>query len=132
MPSIAEILISSTLLMGLTAGGMAVTAESLNSATDPLSQEQVDGIAAALVSPEFLAANGISQPVYECAKTVLAGSTEEDLTALINATDKVGTAEETTTQAALRGCIEQDPFGWAGTDQAWAIPLVTKYTKEGN
>lgn len=132
MPSIAEVIISSTLLMGLTAGGMAVTADSLNKATNPLSQEQVDGIAAALVSPEFLAANGISQPVYECAKTALAGATEEDLTALINATDKIGSTEETATQAALRTCVEQDPFGWAGTSQEWAIPLATKYTKGDN
>ena len=127
MTSILETMIAGALARGLAAGGAATSIES-----DGPTDANANTIAEQLASPEFLTGIGISQPVYECAQQVLEGETADDLEALIRSSATVGTTAETPTQAALRQCVEQDPFGWAGTDQEWAIPLVTKYMKEGN
>lgn len=73
---------------------------------------------------ELLQAAGISEPVYRCAQGVLAGKDADSLVSLIEASATSGTADETPTQARLRECVMADPFGWAGTDQEWAIGLL--------
>lgn len=119
MASLIEILATTTLVVAISAGSLA----SLDAANP-------DTIAAELTSQEFLSGIGISAPVYDCAKNATSGLSEEDLVTLINASDKVGTSSETPIQAELRKCVSMDPFGWAGTEQEWAIPLVTKYLEE--
>lgn len=75
-------------------------------------------------SAEFRASVGVSEVVYECAEKVLASHTDEELIALIEQSGTVGTADETPVQYSLRVCVEQDPFGWAGTEEEWALELL--------
>jgi hypothetical protein len=69
-------------------------------------------IANSIDVPKLRQEIGISDVVYNCAQDVLSGYTKKDLLTLVNNSDKVGTAAETDTQAALRECVMQDPFGW--------------------
>ena len=87
---------------------------------------QLAPVEEAVEDPAFLAGLGISQPVYECAQRVLDGQDADAWAELSKTTATVGTVEETPTQARLRVCVEQDPFGWAGTDQEWAISLLNE------
>jgi hypothetical protein len=84
----------------------------------------------------LLAESGISQPVMDCARQALAGKTADELSVIIDEAATAGSSESNTPltveQAAVYECLKLDPLGWAGTDNEWAIPLVSKYMKGGN
>lgn len=113
MASIVETVLASAMVLGLSAT-VAAGADSLT---------QADASA-------WLQQAGISQLVQDCAAPILASKDATELETLIRSMDPANAdAAGSPEVAALQACAMKDPFGWAGTDQEWAIPLVTKYLK---
>lgn len=103
MPTIIEAITAVALVGGLAAGGAA-----LAGTTQP-----ADSSLATLA--------GVSQPVYDCATTALAGKTADQVQQLI---DDIVNKRSNPDADALTACVQADPFGWAGTDQEWALQLL--------
>lgn len=62
---------------------------------------------------------GISEQVYQCAEAVLEGKDADGIVAVI---EKI--KENNPTNQALAQCVAQDPFGWLGTENEWAMDLL--------
>lgn len=62
---------------------------------------------------------GISEKVYQCAEEVLKGKDADGIVAVIE-----NIQENNPTNQALAQCVAQDPFGWSGTENEWALDLL--------
>lgn len=73
----------------------------------------------------IMKAYGISDLVWDCAADALSG---KDVDGLVNFIETeaptAGTETETELAAKLKACVYQDPFGWHGTENEWAIELL--------
>lgn len=62
---------------------------------------------------------GISEQVYQCAEEVLKDKDADGIVAIIE-----NIKENNPTNQALAQCVAQDPFGWSGTENEWALDLL--------
>jgi hypothetical protein len=70
-------------------------------------------------------AYGISDLVWDCAADALSGKDVDGLVTFIESeVPTAGTPEETPLAGQLKACVYQDPFGWHGTENEWAIELL--------
>lgn len=80
---------------------------------------------------EFNEMVGVSDLVYDCVNDVLQGENSEGIVNFIeNEAHTAGTPEETLRASEIKQCIYQDPFGWHGTENEWAIELLETDTWE--
>jgi len=70
-------------------------------------------------------AYGISDLVWDCAADALSGKDVDGLVTFIETeASTAGTEQETELSGKLKECVYQDPFGWHGTENDWAIELL--------
>lgn len=69
-------------------------------------------------------AYGISDLVYDCVKDVLGTDADNIIRFIETEAQTTGTDAETETASKIKQCIYQDPFGWHGTENEWAIELL--------
>jgi len=73
-------------------------------------------------------AYGISDLVYNCVEEAFKKENKnnvDDLVAFIELeAQTAGTENETQLAAEIKACVYQDPFGWHGTENEWAIELL--------
>jgi len=119
MQSAATILIGS--LMTVTVATVSLN-EMNNSIPDPFKDMTIS---------EFNEMVGVSDLVYDCVTDVLQGEDVEGIVDFIeNEAPTAGTPEETQNAKAIKECVYQDPFGWHGTENEWAIELLETDTWE--
>jgi hypothetical protein len=69
-------------------------------------------------------AYGISDLVYNCVEDVLGTDADNIIRFIETEAQTTGTDAETETATQIKQCIYQDPFGWHGTENEWAIELL--------
>jgi hypothetical protein len=73
-------------------------------------------------------AYGISDLVYDCVYETFASKNKLNVDDIVNfienETSTAGSELETPMAKTIKECIYQDPFGWHGTGNEWAIPLL--------
>jgi len=94
-------------------------------------QDSIPDPFANMTISEFNQMVGVSDVVYDCVTDVLKNDDAESIIAFIETeAATAGTPSETPKAEAIKQCVYQDPFGWHGTENEWAIELLETDTWE--
>lgn len=114
-------------ITAIAAGAIAIGMATFGAEAFTLAEETAESLGS-MDKSTIQEAYGISDLVYNCVENAFEENNKKNVDDLVSFIEleasTAGTENETPLASEIKACIYQDPFGWHGTENEWAIELL--------